>query len=836
VRVPLSWLGEYVDLPPDVTPEHVHEALVSVGFEEEDVHRFDLQGPIVVGEVLEFVDEPQTNGKTIRWCQVRVAPTDEPDSPAVRGIVCGAHNFVLGDLVVVALPGAILPGPFPISARTTYGHVSDGMIASAKELGLGDDHDGIVRLVQWGVDAPVGTDAIALLGLDDVACEMNVTPDRGYALSIRGIAREYHHATGAAFRDPAAQITPDIGDGFRVTVSDAAPLRGVDGCQVFIARSVRGIDVSRPTPPHMVARLALSGIRSISLPVDITNYVMLELGQPIHAYDLDRLQGGITVRRAHPGERLVTLDGHDRTLHGEDLLITDDSGPIGLAGVMGGECTEISASTKNVLVEAAWFEPVSIARTQRRHKLPSEASKRFARGVDPLVAEAAAERVVTLLERYAGGVRDERGSRVITPGAGAMPTIHVPEGATEALVGIVVSSEKTARILEDIGARVERSGTAVVVTPPSWRPDLMDVPGIVEEVARIVGYDTIPSSLPQAPAGRGLTREQAGKRRTMAALAASGMTEVLSYPFVTEADNALFAKSPDMRDMALHNAIDTQINRMRVSLLPGLIEVAKRNMSRGFTSLALYEAGLVFDATGQETGTADIPPGGVRPSPAELATLYSSTPQQPWSVAGMFVGSVSHAAPGQSPALSDVRDALDAAHVVARALGGSFSLRQATHSAFHPGRFAQLLIGDVVVGVVGELLPSLALQRDMPRRVSVFEIDGDAALALIGSAVPVARALSAFPAATQDVSLVVDQGIPAGDIQATLAQGAGELLEGIALVDDYRGDGVEPGHRSLTFALRFRAAEKTLTALEATEAKDRGVALAAVRHGAALRT
>jgi len=835
VRVPLSWLGEYVDLPHDVTPEHVHEALVSVGFEEEDVHHFDLRGPIVVGEVLEFVEEPQTNGKTIRWCQVRVAPTDKSDSPAVRGIVCGAHNFVVGDLVVVSLPGAILPGPFPISARTTYGHVSDGMIASAKELGLGDDHDGIVRLVEWGVDAPVGTDAIALLGLDDVACEMNVTPDRGYALSIRGIAREYHHATGAVFRDPAAQITPDIGDGFPVTLSDATPLRGVDGCQVFIARSVRGIDVSKTTPPYMVARLALSGIRSISLPVDITNYVMLELGQPIHAYDLDRLQGGITVRRAHQGEHLVSLDGHDRTLHGEDLLITDDSGPIGLAGVMGGESTEISDVTKNVLIEAAWFEPVSIARTQRRHKLPSEASKRFARGVDPLVAEAAAERVVTLLERYAGGVRDERGSRVITPGAGVMPTIHVPEGATEALVGIVVSSEETTRILEDIGARVERSGTALLVTPPSWRPDLVDVPGMVEEVARIVGYDTIPSSLPQAPAGRGLTREQAAKRRTMAALAASGMTEVLSYPFVTEADNVLFAKSPDMRDMALHNAIDTQINRMRVSLLPGLIEVAKRNMSRGFTSLALYEAGLVFDATGQETGTTDIPPGGVRPSPAQLNTLYSSTPPQPWSVAGMFVGSSRHAAPGQSPVPSDVRDALDAAHVVARALGGSFSLRQATHSAFHPGRYAELLIGDVVVGVVGELLPSRALQRDMPRRVSVFEIDGDAALALIGNAVPVAFALSAFPAATQDVSLVVDQGIPAGDIQATLAEGAGELLEGIALVDDYRGEGVEPGHRSLTFALRFRAADKTLTALEATEAKDRGVSLAALRHGAALR-
>ena len=384
---------------------------MSVGLEEEDVHRFDVSGPIVVGEVLDFVDEPQSNGKTIRWCQVRVAPGD--DEQAVRGIVCGAHNFDVGDKVVVTLPGAVLPGGFEISARKTYGHISDGMIASAKELGLGDDHSGIVRLIERGLDPEVGSDAIALLGLDDVAVEVNVTPDRGYALSIRGIAREYHHATGAEFTDPASTVQPGVGHGFSVTIDDRSPIRGVGGCQVFIARSVNGINAAAPTPAFMVSRLALAGIRSISLPVDITNYVMLEMGQPIHGYDLDRLTGGITVRRARAGEKLTTLDGTLRTLNEEDLLITDESGPIGMAGVMGGASTELSDISTNVLVEAAWFDPVSIARTARRHKLPSEASKRFQRGVDPMVAEAAAQRVVDLLVRYAGGTEGELGAQVI---------------------------------------------------------------------------------------------------------------------------------------------------------------------------------------------------------------------------------------------------------------------------------------------------------------------------------------------------------------------------------------------------------------------------------------
>ena len=492
MRIPVSWLGEYVTLPGDVTAEQLLADFVRVGFEEEDIHGFDVTGPVVVGQVLSFEPEPQSNGKTINWCQVDVG------EPEPRGIVCGAHNFVAGDKVVVSLPGAVLPGPFPIAARKTYGHVSDGMIASARELGLGEEHDGILRLASLGLDPEPGADAIALLGLDDFAIEINVTPDRGYAFSIRGAAREYSHSTGAAFIDPASFPEPVEGHtAFPVTIDDRPPIRNRVGASVFVTRVVRNVDATRPTPTWMVSRLALAGIRSISLVVDVTNYVMWELGQPIHGYDLDKLSGGITVRRARPGEKLVTLDDQTRLLDIEDLLITDDSGPIGLAGVMGGASTEIGSATANVLIEAANFDPTSIARTARRHRLPSEASKRFERGVDPLVAAPAAARVAQLLVELAGGTLDKLGSdynEALLPAA-----IELPDGYVTKIVGVEYTDDEIVGSLEKIGARVEAGPGALIVTPPSWRPDLTDPATLVEEVARIVGYDRIPAVLPVAP-------------------------------------------------------------------------------------------------------------------------------------------------------------------------------------------------------------------------------------------------------------------------------------------------------------------------------------------------
>ena len=827
MRVPLSWLGEWVDLPEDVSLESVHEALVKVGFEEEDVHTFDVTGPVVVGQVLSVEPEPQSNGKTINWCQVDVGEA-EP-----RGIVCGAHNFAAGDKVVVTLPGAVLPGPFPIAARKTYGHTSDGMIASARELGLGDEHDGILRLAALGLDdAPVGADAIHLLGLDDAAIEINVTPDRGYAFSIRGVAREYSHSTGATFRDPALAVTVTPGTGFDVTIDDTAPIRGTIGSRVFTARAVRGVDVTRPTPPWMVARLSLAGMRSISLPVDITNYVMLELGQPIHGYDLGKLTGGFVVRRATPGEKLETLDGVVRTLSPEDLLITDGSGPIGLAGVMGGAATEISDDTTDILIEAANFDPVSIARTARRHKLPSEASRRYERGVDPTLGPIAAQRVVDLLVSLAGGTADPLGS--VWDEYPAPTAIAFDPAKPTAIIGVEYSESEVRDSLVMIGAAVESTGNGRwTVTPPSWRPDLTDQLTLVEEVARIVGYDRIPSVLPIAPPGRGLTRSQLARRRAAATLAAAGVTEVLAYPFSSTEQVSLF--DPGAPAIRLANPLDPQTGLLRRSMLPGLIEIARRNLSRGMTDLALFEIGTVFlPEAGVVYGTDFIPIGTARPDEATLETLNASIPPQRWHVGGLFLGDAVPKQPGAVAVPAGLTEALDVVRQLTLALAVDISVSAGSHPALHPGRTAELRVGDRSVGIAGELLPSLAHELDLPRVVALVELDLDALIEL-GALRSAPTQLGTLPAATQDLSLVVPLEIPAGEVLAAVVAGAGELLEDARLVDDYRGPALPDGRKSLTFALRFRAPDRTLTAAEASEAKLAGAARAAELFGASVR-
>lgn len=846
MRVPLSWLGEFVDLEPGTTPEEVHAALVSVGLEEEDIHTFELSGPIVVGQVLEFVEEPQSNGKTIRWCQVRVAPEGQSAADGgadVRGIVCGARNFFEGDKVVVTLPGAVLPGPFPIAARKTYGHISDGMIASARELGLGEDHDGILRLSTLGLDPEVGTDAVALLGLDDAAVEVNVTPDRGYAFSIRGIAREYSHATGAAFRDPADAVpvgsVADHPSGFSVTVDDTAPIRGRVGASVFVTRVVRDVDGSRPTPPWMIARLKLAGIRSISLIVDITNYVMLELGQPIHGYDLDRLSGGIVVRRATPGEKLVTLDDQTRTLDPEDLVISDDSGAIGLAGVMGGASTEIGDGTRNVLIEAANFDPVSIARTARRHKLPSEASKRFERGVDPQVAVAAAARVVQLLEQLAGGRADELGS--LLDASETAEAIRLPKGYIASLIGVEFTDDEVRGALAEIGGTVTESSDDLLVAPPTWRPDLRDKSDLAEEVARIVGYDRIPSVLPVAPPGRGLTREQRLRRAVAQTLADNGATEVLSFPFVSEAQNDLFgsAEAGGVVAVRLANALDATAPYLRTSLLPGLLDAAKRNLARGLVDLKVYELGTVFRPSEGSIGSETLPPGAALPGADILAGLNAGIPAQPRHLAGLVVGNAVEKQPGLAAVPAGLVDALDMVRQTAAAVGVTVDLVQSSHQALHPGRTARLVArgadgAEVPVGYAGELLPALAHDLDLPRIVAVFELDLDALIAVAPVDI-VAGVIAGFPAATQDLSLVVREDVPAGELLRAVREGAGELLEDIRLVDDYRGPGLPEAHKSLTFALRFRADDRTLTAAEASEAKLAGAARAGDLFGATIR-
>lgn len=849
MRIPLSWLREYAPVPADATAEDVMADLVKVGFEEEDVHRpsDELSGPIVVGQVLSMEPETHSNGKTVNWCQVRVVPEGQTqtltgkgiEESGVQGIICGAHNFVPGDKVVVTLPGAVLPGGFAITARKTYGHKSAGMIASVKELGIGDDHGGILVLSTLGLDPEIGTDAMELLGLYDQAAEVNVTPDRGYGFSIRGIAREYCHATGNSFDDfvleLAAKAPAANAAGFPVKVDDSAPIHGNSGCTRFVTRKVTGFDASAPVPTWMSSRLRLAGVRSISLAVDISNYVMLETGQPLHFYDADKLDGSITVRRASAGEKLTTLDEKERELHAEDLLITDASGPIGLAGVMGGASTEVSESTSSILIEAARFDEVSIARTARRHKLTSEASKRFERGVDPQIQAAAAQRAVDLLVEL-GGATVEEG--VTDFGDAFEPTVvELPNAYTASRVGINYTPEQITQTLTEIGASVEAGESAYRVTVPSWRPDIIDKEDLTEEVARLVGYDQIPSTLPVAPPGRGYTVEQTVRRRVLNSLAAAGSVEVFAYPFVSADDNNLWASASaneTVESIKLANPIAENTGWMRRSLLPGLTTVLKRNTARGFRNLAIFETGYVFIPKA-ELGVGSIPGLGQKPADDVLEAINAGLPEQPRYIAGLFAGTDTEATPGVTPRAYDWQDAVDAVRLISSVTGVEIVISRGTHQAFHPGRTAALSLADGThLGYAGELHPKLLATTDMPERTAAYELNFSA-LIEAKTGVIEATGIFGYPATNQDVALIVDADIPASDIKAALAEGAGDLLEDIRVFDDYRGTGIEEGKKSVAFTLRFRADDRTLTADEASAAREAAVAVTAERFGATQR-
>ncbi|BDZ50190.1 hypothetical protein GCM10025867_24310 [Frondihabitans sucicola] len=512
---------------------------------------------------------------------------------------------------------------------------------------------------------------------------------------------------------------------------------------------------------------------------------------------------------------------------------------------MGGARTEVSAFTTDIVLEAATFEAVSIARTARRHKLPSEASRRFERGVDPAVGRFAAERAVHLLVELAGGVADTLGSFLddsVAPGP-----IFLPEGRAASLIGVDYTSAEVEESLLAIGATVEavtdpEAGDGWNVTPPTWRSDLVHSADLVEEVARITGYDRIPSVLPVAPSGRGLTREQSLRRAVSSGLAAAGLTEVFAYPFVSTARNAAFAPTVEVsgrvvpaEPVRLANPLDSDAPEMRMSLIPGLLDTARRNLSRGLVDLALYETGSVYyTEPGTTLGTDFIPVGAARPGDDVLDRLGESLPTQPRHLAIVATGASIDRQPGQASAAVDLADVLDDLRVAARGVAAEITVRQSRHASLHPGRTADVLVGDEVIGVAGELLPALALDLDLPRTVVVAEIDLDRLIAL-GRVDPDPAPISGFPAATQDLSLVVGVDAPAGEVLDTVVVGAGELLEHARLVDDYRGEGLEDGSKSLTFALRFRATDRTLTAAEASEAKQGAVRLAGERFGATLR-
>ncbi|MBB3053435.1 phenylalanyl-tRNA synthetase beta chain [Prauserella isguenensis] len=867
MRVPVSWLTEHLELGDDVTADTLVEAFVNLGVEVESVERVgEVAGPLVVGRVAE-IEELTEFKKPIRYCRVEIGEPDSADDtdgeaydeatrpadaddeagdneagdddevagglpkPRTNGIVCGARNFAEGDLVVVALPGATLPGDFTIAERKTYGRISQGMICSAKELGIGDDHSGILVLPP-GTASP-GDDAREILDLDDTVLELTPTPDRGYALSVRGLARELSCALDVPFGDPARLDVPEPeGEAWPVRVEDP------EGCPRFVLRRVTGLDAGAPTPWWIRRRLLLAGMRPISLAVDVTNYVMLELGHPLHAFDTGSLKGDLVVRRAEEGEKLTTLDDAERALDPDDVVIADDTGVISLAGTMGGATTEIGTESTDVLLEAAHWDPAAISRTARRHRLFSEAAKRFERFTDPQLCEAALERAAKLLRRHGDG--SIQPGRTVVGEAEPAPAVTMPINLPDRVAGVRYERGVTVGRLTQIGCKVavdtaDDGTTLVHAVPPSWRSDLIQPADLVEEVLRLEGYDSIPSELPPAPAGRGLTEAQRRERAVSRALAEAGYVEALPFPFVSASvwdDFALPADDVRRRTVEVQNPLESDKNRLTTTLLPGLLDAVQRNISRGTRDVSLFHIGQVVLAGDGQVAAPDPGVEG-RPADDELAALEAAVPDQPRHVAVVLAGQRLRDGWWGKGETAGWADAIQAARLVAAAAKTELEVEAADALPWHPGRCARLIADGETVGYAGELHPKVLEALELPKRTVAMELNLDG---LPLREVRPAPSISAFPPVLLDVALVVDADVPSAQVAAALRDGGGELLEDVALFDLYTGEQVGEGKRSLAYKLRFRAEDRTLTAEEANGARDAAVAAVTERFGATLRS
>ena len=830
MRLPYSWLREVVQRGApgwDVEPHDLEQALIRVGHEVEDIITLGpVTGPLTVGRV-SAIEELAEFKKPIRACKVDVG------GPAPQDIVCGATNFVVGDLVVVALPGTTLPGDFHIATRTTYGRTSDGMICSAAELGLGADHSGILVLPP-GTAEP-GADAVAVLGLDDVVFDLAVTPDRGYCMSVRGIAREIACAYDLDYVDPAdVPALPVEGPALGVTVEPGT------GVSRFALRPVTGIDPKALSPWWLRRRLLLSGIRPISPAVDVTNYVMLELGHPMHAHDSGRIHGDFAVRFARPGETVVTLDDVERRLDPGDVLIVDAAATAAIGGVMGAGSTEIDGESTDVLLEAAVWDPAAVSRTVRRLRLVSEAGRRYERSVDPAISVAALDRCASLLADIAGGTVEPR----LTDWRGDPPrsdwspaAVRMRFDLPDRMAGVEYEPGAAVNRLTQIGARVDEDGVdpaILVVTPPSWRPDLVQPADLVEEVLRLESLDKIPSVLPTAPAGRGLTAAQKRRRAVGKSLALGGYVEVLPTPFLPAGvfdQWGLPADDPRRITTAVLNPLEADRPYLATTLLPALLEALSRNVSRGFVDVALFAIAQVVQPT-ERTGAVQLIPTHRRPTDEEIAALDASLPHQPVHVGAVLTGLREPRGPWGPGRPVEAADAFEAVRVIARACGVDVRLRAAQYLPWHPGRCAEVLVDGRVVGHAGQLHPAVIERAGLPKGTCAVELNLDA--------VPVTEVLRAprvspFPAVFQDLSLVVAADMAAQAVIDAVRAGAGELLEDVALFDVYTGPQIGEDRKSLTLALRFRAADRTLTEDEASAARDAAAAAAADRVGAVLR-
>ena len=816
-----------------VSAADMDSGFVRVGFETEGYAAVpESTGPLVIGQVVEIEELTQFK-KPIRYCQVNVGQAN--GTGELQGIICGARNFRLNDYVVVALPGSELPGGFKIAARETYDHISNGMMCSGAELGLGAQANGIIVLGDEVADK-VGEDARSIIGLHDTDFDVNITPDRGYALSARGLSREIASAFDLEFadiaQDPSAagidtSAVPEA-QGSLIDVTVAPETKA----QRFGLRKVSGIDPQARTPFWLERELMLCGQRSVNLPTDITNYVMLLLGAPMHAFDANVIQGNLVVRNAAEGEKFETLDHVKRELSAEDVVICDDNGIQSLAGVMGGTTSEISAETTDVVFESAIWDPITVARTSRRHKLSSESSRRFERGVDPAIVEVALDTACALLQQLAGGTI-EKGRTLIGDVAKREPIALRTAKASE-YAGVDYSRETVISRLEEVGCTVGDEGEQLQVTPATWRTDIaMDV-DLVEEILRLEGLEDIPAVLPTPAGGRGLTPAQKRRRAIGHGLAYAGYAEVLPAPFVANNTFDVWGLDKDdarRRTVEVQNPLEADKAILSTTLLPNMLEAIARNVARGRSDLALY--GLQQVAF-KRAEASPMPSVEQRPSAEVVSQLLDTLPEQPLHVATVATGNIEHEGPWGEGRAYSYADAIESARQVARAAGVNIELEAAQVLPWHPGRCAAVKVAgtDVVLGHAGELHPQVLEALNLPARTCAMELDI--------SAMPLeekfpAPVLSSFPALHQDIALVVDEDVPAERVRAIVEEGAGELIESVELFDIFRGEQLGDGKKSLAFQLLFRAADRTLTDDEVNEHRMAAAELAKQRLGAEMR-
>jgi phenylalanyl-tRNA synthetase beta chain len=767
MKVSVKWLRELVELDMDVAA--LADALTMGGLEVEEVAPVaaDFSG-IVVGHVKSVAPHPNAD-------KLRVTEVDAGTGELLQ-IVCGAPNVAAGQKVPCALIGAKLPG-MEIRKAKLRGVESSGMLCSARELGLSSDHSGLLVLEE---DAPVGRDVRELLALDDVYLTLKLTPNRGDCLSMFGVARDTAALTGRTLALPAARPVPtSIDDARAVTIGEAA------GCGHYFGRVVRGIDPQARTPRWMVRRLERAGLRAISPLVDITNYVMLERGQPMHAFDHAKLRGPIDVRYMRPGERIRLLNGDEVEYRPKLLAITDPSGPVALAGVMGGFDTMVGAQTTDAFFEAAYFAPEAVQGKSRELSLTSDAAHRFERGVDPAAAGAALERAVALTIEICGG---KAGPVSHAQGAlPARPAVRVRPDRVRALLGYFIADDEMHAILRRLSCLPESQGDAMRVTPPSWRFDLAIEEDFVEEIARVHGYDHVPAKPPRASVPMLRLREGSRTRFDLRhRLADLGYQEIVSYSFVAEEWERDFAGNAE--PVRLANPIASQMSVMRTTLLGGLVKALRENLNRGEERARLFEIGRCFEAA-----TADLA-------------------SQPERIAGLAYGTRLPEQWAQKPAAVDFFDAkgdlesLAAPRVLAFAAG--------SHPACHPGRCALVRLDGHPIGFVGEMHPGLQLKYELAAAPVLFEV---LVAPFLEGSFPRFAGLSRMPLVRRDYAFIVGETVPVGELLAAVRARLPAFVREVEVFDQYRGKGVEPGKKSLALRIVMQDTDRTLTDVEVEE-------------------